>query len=532
MRGAPKSGWLLVVAAVVLVAGQAPVAAQDRPPALSPTTTAPTSSTTVVTSTSTSLPDDTTTTSVPVSGSTTTSTTTPGDPSPSSSTTTEPDDGDDGDAETNPDSPIHPSFDPEVLAELLRGYDEAVADQAALLAQFELSMAELNDLNATMVELSARISAVETDLLEAEVDLDAAEGRVDLAEIRLAGVEERLLAAQRLLEDQAVEAYIYGGRDPGLYALLGSESVNQAEASQQYAGAVTEHTDATVDVYAELQEEAEALRREAARAASDARRAHDKVERRRDELEVERQAQADAQADAFIAALAQQDLIHQVEAQRGTYEQRLRTLSGTSDSINGALRTSQEGQALPELTLGIFLPPLETVRVASPFGPRLHPIFGTVRMHNGLDLDAAAGTPIRAAEDGEVVVADWQNGYGFTVVIDHGNGLATLYAHQPSIIVAKGDQVEMGDVIGLVGSTGWSTGPHLHWEVRVFGNPTDPVPFLGGEELLAQRRAEEALEEDEAGDDPEGGSGRTTTTRPTRVTSSTSAHAGPARRPS
>ncbi len=509
MWRAPKPTWLLVAVVFVAITSQAPVAAQDSPSSStsSTTSTLPTSSTTVVdTSTSSSLPDDTTTTSVPVSGSSTTSTT---DPTASSSTTTEPDpddedEDDDDEDEAGPDSPLRPSFDPEVLAELLRGYDEAVADQAELLAQFELSMAELNDLNATMVDLSARISEAEAELIDAEVALDAAEGRVDLARVRLAGVEQRLLAAQQLLEDQAVEAYIYGGRDPGLYALLGSESANQAEASQQYAGVVSEHTDSTIDSYADLVEEAEALRREASSAAADARRARDEVEEHRDELQAERQAQADAQADAFITALAQQDLIDQVEAQRGSYEHRLRTLSGTSDSINGALRDSQDGQALPELTLGIFLPPLENVQVASAFGPRLHPIFGTVRMHNGLDLDGAAGEPIRAAADGEVVVAGWQDGYGFTVVIDHGNGLGTLYAHQSSIIVAKGEKVEMGDVIGLVGSTGWSTGPHLHWEVRVFGNPTDPLPFMGGEELLAERRAEEALDGEPARDETGG----------------------------
>jgi murein DD-endopeptidase MepM/ murein hydrolase activator NlpD len=105
-------------------------------------------------------------------------------------------------------------------------------------------------------------------------------------------------------------------------------------------------------------------------------------------------------------------------------------------------------------------------------------------MHNGIDLDADMGEPIRAAGDGRVVLAEWQGGYGFTVVIDHGNGLATLYGHQSALVVHEGEQVEMGDIVGLVGSTGWSTGPHLHWEVRVFGNPTDPVTFLGGEQLL------------------------------------------------
>jgi murein DD-endopeptidase MepM/ murein hydrolase activator NlpD len=251
-----------------------------------------------------------------------------------------------------------------------------------------------------------------------------------------------------------------------------------------YAGVVSDQTDDAIERYTEVQAEAEVLRTEAEEAADAAVEARDEVETRRDALHVERERQAQAQADAFVAALAQQGLIAEIEAQRGSYEQRLRTLSGTSDSINGVLRSRQEGQRLPDRTEGILLPPVPNPEISSPFGPRLHPIFGTVRMHNGTDLDAAMGTPIRASASGEVVVAGWQGGYGFTVVIDHGNGLATLYAHQSSIIVLEGQQVEMGDTIGLVGSTGWSTGPHLHWEVRVFGNPTEPLAFMGGEELL------------------------------------------------
>jgi len=89
------------------------------------------------------------------------------------------------------------------------------------------------------------------------------------------------------------------------------------------------------------------------------------------------------------------------------------------------------------------------------------------------------GTPIRAAADGQVFIAESYGGYGNAVVIDHGNGLATLYGHQSQIAARVGDQVTKGQVIGFVGSTGNSTGPHLHWEVRIFGEPTDPTSYIG-----------------------------------------------------
>jgi murein DD-endopeptidase MepM/ murein hydrolase activator NlpD len=93
-------------------------------------------------------------------------------------------------------------------------------------------------------------------------------------------------------------------------------------------------------------------------------------------------------------------------------------------------------------------------------------------------MRAGSGTPIHACRSGEVVIAGSQGGYGNAVVVNHGGGMATLYAHQSQIAASVGQQVAAGDVIGYVGSTGMSTGPHLHFEVRLSGNPVDPAPYL------------------------------------------------------
>jgi len=111
-------------------------------------------------------------------------------------------------------------------------------------------------------------------------------------------------------------------------------------------------------------------------------------------------------------------------------------------------------------------------QITSGFGPR----WG--RMHQGLDIAAPTGRPITAAKSGTVIVAGWSGGYGQLVVIDHGGGLATAYAHQSRIAVKTGDPVTQGGLVGFVGSTGHSTGPHLHFEVRVNGAAQDPLPYL------------------------------------------------------
>lgn len=119
--------------------------------------------------------------------------------------------------------------------------------------------------------------------------------------------------------------------------------------------------------------------------------------------------------------------------------------------------------------------------VESVFGPRLHPILGDVRMHTGWDFDSVCGTPITSMEDGvvtEIGVLGINGGYGNTVVVDHGGGLATLYAHLETWSVEVGDTLVRGEVLGTVGTTGLSTGCHLHAEVRVDDIPIDPTPYL------------------------------------------------------
>ncbi len=112
------------------------------------------------------------------------------------------------------------------------------------------------------------------------------------------------------------------------------------------------------------------------------------------------------------------------------------------------------------------------------YGWRIHPIYGDERFHNGLDLGASYGSPIYACDSGTVIICEYYGGYGNLIVIDHGNGMTTWYGHQDSFAVAEGDYVERGQVIGYVGSTGDSTGPHLHLEVHIGGSSVDPEWYL------------------------------------------------------
>ena len=176
------------------------------------------------------------------------------------------------------------------------------------------------------------------------------------------------------------------------------------------------------------------------------------------------------------AAIAEREVtLEDVESTRARYVRAVEELEAESARISGAIQaggSSGSGSYDGEL----FYPTAGPI--VSGFGWRIHPIYGTPRFHSGVDIDGECDQPIWAAEDGTVISAGWNGGYGQATVIDHGNGLSTLYAHQDAFAVSSGESVRRGEVIGYVGTTGWSTGCHLHFEVRINGEPVDPEPYL------------------------------------------------------
>ena len=132
-------------------------------------------------------------------------------------------------------------------------------------------------------------------------------------------------------------------------------------------------------------------------------------------------------------------------------------------------------------TMGVSIPsraPLAASTTTSSYGMREHPVLGGMRSHKGIDLAAPTGTPVYATADGTVERADWFSSYGLYVAIEHGSDLETRYAHMSRLAVAAGQHVRKGEIIGYVGTTGRSTGPHLHYEVRVGGEAVNPIPYM------------------------------------------------------
>ncbi|MGA8575297.1 MAG: peptidoglycan DD-metalloendopeptidase family protein [Candidatus Cybelea sp.] len=217
------------------------------------------------------------------------------------------------------------------------------------------------------------------------------------------------------------------------------------------------------------------------------------LERTRMELQQEETAQEEARSQLSSLAGERQNLVELAAVQRRSVASQVAEIESLSASEEAALEglilerereiaaqrraAGIEGGVESEGSLGSFAWPV-TGTITSPFGWRPNPFGGGPEFHQGLDIAAPSGTTVTAAAAGSVIMAQWYGGYGNYILIDHGGSYSTGYGHLSAIYVSVGQSVQRGQAIGAVGSTGQSTGPHLHFEVRIAGKPVDPAPRL------------------------------------------------------
>lgn len=199
-------------------------------------------------------------------------------------------------------------------------------------------------------------------------------------------------------------------------------------------------------------------------------------------------ASANSSASADIAAplRAAQAAKHSVSGgEDEQFSKLFRNWQSYEESSSPALASLANGIGARQIGASVSSPsrmPVEGIYLTSGFGMRNHPVTGGRRAHKGIDLAGPTGTPIHAAADGIISRADWFSTYGLYVSIEHGGEIQTRYAHMSRLNVAKGQRVRKGDVIGFIGSTGRSTGPHLHYEVRISKRAVNPIPYMQAEQ--------------------------------------------------
>jgi murein DD-endopeptidase MepM/ murein hydrolase activator NlpD len=343
--------------------------------------------------------------------------------------------------------------------------------------ELQRAAAAAQDLHAQLAETRSSIASADRELDTLDARVAASRRRLAWERVQLAAAEASARRHEEAYRRRIVQIYEHGElsylefllqshtfsefaeRFEDLRLLVAADQrtvVERQRAQRTLARRETAVEEATVSLESDLAAEEQTRTRLAALAAERANLA----------------SVADRQ-QASVAAVVQSldDLSESEErALEGAIAERQRELEAQRVSAGGS-------PAAPAHGSGQFIWPVHGT-ITSPFGYRTNPFGGAPDFHPGLDIAADMGTPILAADSGRIIIAGWVSGYGNYIAIDHGGGISTGYGHCSRIDVSLGQDVQRGQVIGAVGSTGHSTGPHVHFEVRVNGRPVDPAPRL------------------------------------------------------
>jgi len=350
---------------------------------------------------------------------------------------------------------------------------EASTEETQALTSLQAIRDHQAQLDARVSDLNAQLLPVEARLAPLQADDDRITAEYQAVDAQERASQAQLDVAQHAL-DAAAASLLIAAKDGDGYASIQAARPADLTSGEQYLQPVSRVRGSLVERVRQLRDDIDRQRRTVADQKGKADAVARDAQAARDQI-VQLQAQL---GPAQVAAAAQQATeraaVLSIQSRKGEFEVQLNALQAASDSIAELLRQRGSGPGAPAHCDARPVPGA----IISGFGPRVDPVSGAQGFHPGDDLQATYGTPIHACRAGIVVIAGPQGGYGNAVVIDHGGEMATLYGHQSRLAVSENQHVNAGDVIGYVGATGYATGPHLHFEVRLSGNPVDPTSYI------------------------------------------------------
>lgn len=352
--------------------------------------------------------------------------------------------------------------------------------QRETTAEIEQAKAALVDIGAQRRQLELSIRQIGSEIGAATERLERAEAEVQqyaLAALALSVqmqiIQQRIEEARAATKQSAVLLYRRADKGAMLDLLRSTEGAGSFVGGSHYLKRVSGKRQSDLKKVGVLRAELAVQEAQLAATRQRADEARDRAAAEKQAMEALYRRQEQALTGAQIAETAYRTKQAEAAAKQAELTAEFQAIS---NEIAAQLRSL--GANTPAYGNGPFIPPVGRVPISSGFGYRTDPITGQQAFHAGVDFSASCGTPIRAAERAVVFSAGYNGGYGNVIVLNHGAGLATVYAHQSSFAASTGQAVEQGQVIGYVGSTGKSTGCHLHFEVRVNGNPVDPMGYL------------------------------------------------------
>lgn len=348
--------------------------------------------------------------------------------------------------------------------------EDAIKKQEQLRQKEQQARGQLNQLTFTedkikkqIQDLASQITVAQNNLAEKQVAYNKAQQQVALSEQELNKRKKELESRREVLRRRVREIYMEGQINY-LEVLFQSQDLSDFITRLEYFNKLVSNDQKILSGIAKEKEaveqktlELQARRDEAAKLQSEAVAAKTELDGKKQQHQVALGSNKKAQEAIF-------EQIEKMEADSNALAAKIRNLTATSSGkVLGTINTY----------------PVPGYReISDSYGWRTHPITKKRSMHTGTDIPAPTGTKVLAAGSGVVIMAGWYGAYGNAVIIDHGGGYTSLYGHNSRLAVSNGDTVAAGDTIAYVGSTGWSTGPHSHFEVRINGEPTDPLRFF------------------------------------------------------
>lgn len=332
--------------------------------------------------------------------------------------------------------------------EALDKIKQAEKQKDDVLAQSDALEREIDIIQTEIYAIDDIIATADAQILEKEEEIAKIQGDIDIQ-------DEKFKETLRAMDENSTVSYID--------LIFSSKNLSELLINIETINEITEHDMKIIDEMTRLKTEVEDKKAE--------------IEAQKAEQEEARSIATDKQNQLSVKIKEKENLAKALEKDIKKYTQVYEDARRQEESLKGSLKYSSSTSQY--LGSGRFCWPAPSyTRISSPYGYRIHPIFNTKKFHSGVDLAAPGGSNILAAETGRVISAGWNGGYGNCLVVDHGGGISTLYAHASKLCVSKGDYVTKGQVIAKVGTTGNSTGNHLHFEVLIGGKTTDPMAYI------------------------------------------------------
>jgi murein DD-endopeptidase MepM/ murein hydrolase activator NlpD len=373
-------------------------------------------------------------------------------------------------------------------------YSQRQQELQLLIQQKE---ARLHQLTHQVNDISSRLQNTDQQLAAAQHRLDSLAMQLTAARARLAAIDAQLNVVSAALNAKSAQLQVLLGvldaeqtavnqRIADIYinaptgysqALSQSQDFADVVTANQFAGSVIRSDANTMLKLQQTKAQVEGQRNDISNQQAQIVQARNAAAAEAQQIANLEGQQAVVRAQQQSLHKSQLSLLRQVDGQRSQYVKAIQELQRENNLLSAIIRGAQRGQRVIQGVGGYLKWPVSGP-ITSPFGWRTHPIYGYRSFHTGIDIGVPMGTIVKAARYGKVIYTGYNGAFGLVVIIDHGNSLATMYAHLSRVFVSPGQAVHTLQSIAASGSTGWSTGPHLHFQVDLQGQPVNPMSWL------------------------------------------------------